>query len=385
MLQVFNKFIDANEREVKRLSQIVLKINEQEKNLTKLTDAKLKEKAEGVKKEIQKLLSNGEAGKEAQVLSDHLVEVFALVREASNRKLKKRHFDVQMMAGIALHDGKIAQQYTGEGKTLTATLPVSLNAMVGKGVHVVTVNDYLARRDCGWNGPVFDALGLTVAVIIHEASYLYDPKYSDREVTDSRLKHLRPVSRKEAYSADITYGTNNEFGFDYLRDNMAISLKNKNQRGHHFAIVDEVDSILIDEARTPLIISSPAAEATDKYITFSKIVDTLQSETDYVIDEKQRTANLTDHGIIKIEKAMGVDNLYEKDFASLHHIEEALKAKTLFLKDRDYVVKEGEVIIVDEFTGLLRPKRGLKFSRNPKLGPQFPSRITLECTKNFQE
>ena len=240
---------------------------------------------------------------------------------------------------------------------MSAVPVVFLNAITGKGVHVVTVNDYLARRDAGWNGPIYHMLGVSVAVIIHEKAFLYDPKYKNPDTNDKRLKNLKPVSRKEAYAADITYGTNNEFGFDYLRDNMANSLENQVQRGHAFAIVDEVDSILIDEARTPLIISAPDTEPTGKYLEFTRIVENLSGDTDFVVNEKERAAHLTEHGVLKIEKMLGVENLYEKDFSSLHHIEEALKAKTLFLKDRDYVVKDDEVIIVDEFTGRLMPGR----------------------------
>ncbi len=343
MLNFFNKLIDANDREIKRLSQLVLKINDIQDKTKKLTDSKLKEKADELRKRFQK----------GSTLDELLPEAFALVREAADRTLKQRHYDVQLMASSALHLGKIAEQKTGEGKTLSATPAVFLNSLTGKGVHVVTVNDYLARRDCGWMAPIYHMLGASVAVIIHDASYLYDPKFKDPQASDKRLKNLRPVSRKEAYAADITYGTNNEFGFDYLRDNMATTLENMAQRGHYFAIVDEVDSILIDEARTPLIISMPDQEPTEKYRQFTTIIDKLNGETDYVIDEKQRSANLTEHGVLKVEKLIGVDNLYEKDFATLHHIEQALKARTLFIRDRDYVVRDGEVVIVDEFTGRL--------------------------------
>lgn len=347
MLSLFSKFIDANKRELGRLEQVVRKINALEGKTKKLSDKQVLGKVEELKKRYLK----------GETLDGLLPEMFALVREIGLRELEQRHFDVQLMSGIVLHEGKISEQKTGEGKTHSAVLALALNALTGKGVHLVTVNDYLARRDCGWNGPIFHALGLSCGVIIHEQAFIYDPKYSNREVTDKRLKHLRLISRKEAYSADITYGTNNEFGFDYLRDNMVLTLDQQVQRGHHFAIVDEVDSILIDEARTPLIISAPAQEATDKYIKFSQIVDKLSASTDFIVDEKQHTAHLTEHGTIKIEKILGVDNLYEKDFSTLHHIEEALKAKTLFQKDRDYVVKDGEVIIVDEFTGRLMPGR----------------------------
>ncbi|MBI2021272.1 preprotein translocase subunit SecA [Candidatus Daviesbacteria bacterium] len=378
MLNIFSKLIDANQRELNRLKQTVQKINDLEPKIKRLKDSQIKNKAEELKKRFQK----GES------LNDLLPETYALVREAGWRHLKQRHFDVQLMAGIALYEGKIAEQKTGEGKTHSAVLALALNALTGKGVHLVTVNDYLARRDCGWNGPIFHALGLSVAVIIHEQAFIYDPKYTDREATDKRLKHLRPISRKEAYDADVTYGTNNEFGFDYLRDNMALSLDRQVQRGHYFAIVDEVDSILIDEARTPLIISAPAQEPTEKYIRFSQLIEKLSSDTDYVIDEKLRTAHLTEHGTLKLEKILGVDNLYEKDFSTLHHIEEALKAKTLFQKDKDYVVKDGEVIIVDEFTGRLmygrRYSEGLHQAIEAKEGVEIQQESQTLATISFQ-
>jgi preprotein translocase subunit SecA len=270
MLNIFSSFLDANKRTLNDYSKIVNQINSLESKVKKLTDLQIKNKSLDLKKRLEK----GES------LDALLPEAFALVREATNRTLGMRHFDVQLMGGVALHQGKIAEQKTGEGKTLTAVLAVYLNALAGKGVHVVTVNDYLARRDAGWNGPVFDALGVSVAVIIHDQAFLYDSKFnnersssSNKDVTDKRLKRLKPVSRKEAYAADITYGTNNEFGFDYLRDNMAMALENKVQRGHFYAIVDEVDSILIDEARTPLIISAPAQEPTEKYHRFKQLID----------------------------------------------------------------------------------------------------------------
>ncbi len=342
MLGFLGKFLDSNDREINKLKSIVEEINSLEKKISKLSDRELQEK-------FAEFKLQHERGKS---LDELLPEVFALVRESASRNIKQRHFDVQMMSGVVLHQGKIAEQKTGEGKTLSATPAIFLNALTGKGVHVVTVNDYLARRDCGWMGPVFHALGASVATIVHEQAFVYDPKYKDPSKDDKRLQHLKPVSRKEAYEADVTYGTNNEFGFDYLRDNMVFKLEDQSQRGHHFAIVDEVDSILIDEARTPLIISQPAQEATEKYFKFSKTIESL-SPADYVVDEKLKTAHLTEGGILKIEKQLGIDNLYEKDFSTLHHLEQALKARTLFTKDKDYVVKDGEVIIVDEFTGRL--------------------------------
>ncbi len=378
MLNFLSSILDANKREVGKLSKVIEQINAQESKIKKLDDKKFKAKA----------LSLKERYKKGETLDDLLVEGFALAREAANRTLGMRHYDVQLMAAIALHQGKIAEQKTGEGKTMSAVPVVFLNAVSGKGVHVVTVNDYLARRDAGWNGPIYDLLGVTVAVIIHEKAFIYDPKYKDPDTKDKRLKHLKPVSRREAYAADITYGTNNEFGFDYLRDNMAMTLENQVQRGHAFAIVDEVDSILIDEARTPLIISAPDTEPTSKYVEFTKIVDKLSGDTDFVVNEKERAAHLTEHGVLKIEKLLGVENLYEKDFQALHHIEEALKAKTLFLKDRDYVVKDGEVVIVDEFTGRLMPGRrysgGLHQSIEAKEGVKIQQESKTLATISFQ-
>ena len=290
-------------------------------------------------------------------IEEVLPKVFALTREAGIRTLGQRLFDVQLMAAIVFHQGKIAEQKTGEGKTLSAVPAMVLNALTGKGAHLVTVNDYLARRDAGWMGPVYNFLGLTVGCIFSGQGDLpastYDPEFSDSTHADTRLQKLRPITRREAYACDITYGTNNEFGFDYLRDNMARSLEQLVQRPHHFAIVDEVDSILIDEARTPLIISAPDAEATDQYFRFASLIKTLSADTDYEVDEKQRTANLTDHGLRKLEKILNVENLYQQDYQSLHHLEQALKAHTLFQKDKDYVIKDDEIIIVDDHTGRL--------------------------------
>ncbi len=378
MLNIFTKLIDANEQELKRLSKIVNQVNELEPQIKKLSDEKLKNKADDLRKRYAK----------GENLNQLLPEAFALVREASSRTNGERHFDVQLMSAVALHLGKISEQKTGEGKTLSASPALFLNSLAGKGTHLVTVNDYLARRDCGWIGPIYHMLGTSCAVIIHEQAFIYDPKFNDKEASDIRLKHLRPVTRKAAYEADITYGTNNEFGFDYLRDNMAMSLANQTQRGHFYAIVDEVDSILIDEARTPLIISSAGDEATDKYAKFSILINRLSVDTDFVIDEKAKTAHLTDPGVIKLEKMLGVDNLYEKDFSTLHHLEEALKAKTLFQKDRDYVVKDGEVIIVDEFTGRLMPGRryseGLHQAIEAKEGVSVQQESKTWATISFQ-
>lgn len=378
MLGIFNKLIDANGKEVKKLSAMVDLVNAQESKIQKLTDEKLKVKADELRKRYEK----GES------LDELLPEAFALTRESAFRNLKQRHYDVQLMSAVALHSGKISEQKTGEGKTLSATPAVFLNSLTGKGVHVVTVNDYLAKRDCGWMAPVYHALGASVAVIVHDSAFLYDPKFKDPQTSDKRLKNLKPVTRKEAYEADITYGTNNEFGFDYLRDNMAMSVERMSQRGHYFAIVDEVDSILIDEARTPLIISMPDQEPTDKYYKFTQIIEKLSADTDFVIDEKQRSAHLTEAAIVKIEKILGVDNLYEKDFSTLHHIEQALKARTLFLKDRDYVVRDGEVVIVDEFTGRLmmgrRYSEGLHQAIEAKEGVEIQQESKTMATVSLQ-
>jgi len=344
MFNLFSKLLDVNQKEVDRLQKVVDRINTYIDKAKKLKDKDFLDKT----KEFKDRIAKGED------MADILPEAFAVVREASDRVLGLRHFDVQLMAAAALFEGKVAEQKTGEGKTLSAVPALYLRALAGKGVHLVTVNDYLARRDAGWNAPIFHLLGLTVGSIIQETkSFVYDPEHNDPSHGDERLAHLKPSSRKEAYAVDITYGTNNEFGFDYLRDNMVSTLEEMVQRGHYFAIVDEVDSVLIDEARTPLIISAPDMEPTDKYFKFAGLIEKLNSDTDYSIDEKVRSASLTERGIERVEKILGVDNLYEKDFASIHHIENALRARTLYLKDRDYVIKDNQVIIVDEFTGRL--------------------------------
>jgi preprotein translocase subunit SecA len=343
-MNIFSRILDLNAREVGRLQKVVDKINSFEEKTKKFKDADFKKKTE----EFKKRLEGGES------LEDLLPEAYALVREASNRILGKRHYDVQMMAATALFEGRVAEQKTGEGKTLSAVPALYLRALTGRGVHLVTVNDYLARRDAGWNGPVFHLLGLTTGSIVQETkSFVYDHDFYDSSHGDERLAHLKPSDRKAAYACDILYGTNNEFGFDYLRDNMVSSLSEMVQRGHYFAIVDEVDSILIDEARTPLIISAPDTEPTQKYYKFATLVEKLNPDTDFKIDEKAKSATLTETGITRVEKILGVDNLYEKDFDSIHHIENALRAKTLYLRDKDYVVKDNQVTIVDEFTGRL--------------------------------
>ena len=324
-----------------------------------------------------------------QTLDSILPDAFALVREASDRILGMRHFDVQLVGGMALHDGKVAEMKTGEGKTLVAVLSVYLNALEEKGVHVVTVNDYLAQRDASWMGTVYDFLGLTVGVIINDASFVYDPNYDNENHEDVRLKKLRPVSRKEAYAADVTYGTNNEFGFDYLRDNMVNEVDLLRQRELNFAIVDEVDSILIDEARTPLIISAPAAENPDSYYQFAKIAAKLVPE-DYIMDEKHRTVALSDIGTEKVQKVLGIKNLYSPDYVrSVYHLDQALRAQALFRRDKDYVVtNDGEVIIVDEFTGRLmqgrRYNEGLHQAIEAKEGVSVLQESMTLATISFQ-
>ncbi|MDP3998371.1 MAG: preprotein translocase subunit SecA [bacterium] len=347
MFNFLGKLLDSNEKEVKKLLPMTEAINSFEAEIAKLSDAGILAKTAEFKARLER----------GETLDGILPEAYALVREAAQRQIGERHFDVQLVAAIALHQGKIAEQKTGEGKTLSAVPALYLNALTGKGAHLVTVNDYLARRDSGWMGAIFHALGLTCAAIIHEESFIYDPEHSDELAQDWRLKHLRSVSRKEAYQADITYGINSEFGFDYLRDNMAQDLPQVVQRGFHFAVVDEVDSVLIDEARTPHIISAPDMEPTQRYYEYAKLVDKLTPKLDYVVDEKLRTAHLTEHGLDKIEKMYGMTNIYEKDFATVYHLEAALKARTLFLTNKDYVVRDGQVVIVDEFTGRLMPGR----------------------------
>jgi len=351
MFDFLKKIFDYNEKELRRIKKIVDEINQLEDRARNLKEKYFSKETEKLKIEIQD---------NKKSLDEVLPWAFALVREASRRVLQQRHFDVQLIAGIALHEGKIAEQKTGEGKTLSATTALYLNALTGKSVHLVTVNDYLARRDCGWMGNVFHYLGLKTSAIISEKSYLFDPNFTDSSVLDWRLKHLRPITRKEAYKADIVYGINSEFGFDYLRDNMAVDKDDLVQRGFYFAIIDEADSVLIDEARTPHIISAPYGEDVVKYYQFAKIVDKLEKKTDYLIDEKLRIANLTETGIIKVEKILGIQNIYEKDYDTLFHIEAALKAKTLFKRDKDYIVRGDEVVIVDEFTGRLL--EGRRFS-----------------------
>lgn len=346
MKQALTKvFGDPQVRIIKRLKKRVVAVNNLADKYHDMKVPELKKQTEVLKKRLTK---------KGTTLDDILPDAFALAREAGDRVLGMRHFDVQLIAGIALHEGNVAEMKTGEGKTLMATLPVFLNALSGKGVHVVTVNDYLAQRDAGWMGELYDYLGMTTGVIVNDASYMYDGKYDNELHTDPRMKKLRPVSRKEAYAADITYGTNNEFGFDYLRDNMVNDKDLLRQRELNFAIVDEVDSILIDEARTPLIISAPATENPEMYQKFAKVAKSLKPEH-YILDEKRKSVGLNDAGVDKVEAMLGIKNLYSPDHVrSVYHMDQALKAQTLFRRDKDYVVAtNGDVIIVDEFTGRL--------------------------------
>ena len=342
-------FGDPQARTLRRLNKKVKVINSLADKYQKMSNKELVLQTEVLKKRLQE---------KGVTLDTILPDAFAVVREASSRVLKQRHFDVQLIGGMVLHEGSVAEMKTGEGKTLVATLPVYLNALEGKGVHVVTVNDYLAQRDASWMGGIYSFLGLKVGVIINEASFIYDIEFDNENHSDERMRKLRPVTRKEAYAADVTYGTNNEFGFDYLRDNMVNDADLLRQRQLNFAIVDEVDSILIDEARTPLIISAPAAENPDSYYQFAKIAAKLTPD-DYTLDEKHRTVSLSDDGIEKVQKMLGINNLYSPEYVrSVYHLDQALRAQTLFKRDKDYVVtKEGEVIIVDEFTGRLMQGR----------------------------
>jgi preprotein translocase subunit SecA len=375
-------FGDANEKYIKSLDPVIQKINSFEDDFANLSLDEIKEKI----KELKERLSKG------KTLDDVLPESFALTREVSKRTLNQRHFDCQLIGGIVLHQGKIAEMRTGEGKTLTATLPLALNALSGKGCHLVTVNDYLSRRDTVWMGQIYNALGLSVACINHDQSFLYDPNYKKEEADKVRDElgnflviedFLRPCTRKEAYAADITYGTNNEFGFDYLKDNMVYDLKSKSQRGFNFAIIDEVDSILIDEARTPLIISAPDEESSKWYGEFSRIIPKLKKDEDFEVDEKFRAVTLTEKGIDKVESILAMGNIYdERGSKYLHHLEQALKAEILFKKEKDYVIKNGEIIVIDQFTGRMMPGRrwsgGLHQAIEAKEGVRvMPESITL--------
>jgi preprotein translocase subunit SecA len=377
-------FGNANTKYANSLKPVINEINSLEAEISALTVEEIRVKIQDIKKRLI----------EEETLDNVLPEVFALVREAGKRSLNQRHFDCQLIGGIALHQGKIAEMRTGEGKTLTATLPLVLNALSGKGCHLVTVNDYLSRRDAVWMGQIYDFLGLTVGCINHDQSFIYDPLFKKAEEEKDKVRDelggflveedfLKPCSRKEAYDCDITYGTNNEFGFDYLKDNMVYDLKQRMQRGYNYAIVDEVDSILIDEARTPLIISAPDEEGSKWYTEFSKIIPRLNKEEDFEVDEKLRAVTLTEKGVDKVEGILNAGNIYdERGIKYLHHLEQALKAEILFKKDKDYVVKNGEIIIVDEFTGRMMPGRrwsgGLHQAIEAKEGVRImPESITL--------
>ena len=415
-------FGDAQKRTLRRLVKRVEEINKLGAKYSEMDDEELQAQTEKLKSRLKKIQKQDQAklalakvkgaknadkedkkaakkakkeDKKAKIaeanraLDKILPDAFALVREASDRVLKLRPFDVQLIGGIVLHEGNVAEMKTGEGKTLVATLPAYLNALTGRGVHIVTVNDYLAQRDAGWMGELYIFLGLTVGVIINEASFTYDPEYENEDHDDERLRHLRPCTRKEAYQCNVTYGTNNEFGFDYLRDNMVQDAQYLRQRELNFAIVDEVDSILIDEARTPLIISAPAADNPESYYQFAKVCAQLSDE-DYIVDEKRRTVALTDKGVEKVQKILGVDTLYTTENTRIvYHLEQALRAETLFKRDKDYVVtNSGEVMIVDEHTGRLmhgrRYNEGLHQAIEAKEGVQVREESTTLATVSFQ-
>ncbi|MBQ9020243.1 preprotein translocase subunit SecA [Candidatus Saccharibacteria bacterium] len=427
-------FGDAQKRTLKRIYKKVQDINKLEPKYQNMSDEELADQTAVLKKRLEKITKKQQAkaalaevksasakesseesstkdsdsttsskkskkaksprsktreGDEQKALDSILPDAFALVREATKRVLGMRHYDVQMIGGIALHEGNVAEMKTGEGKTLVALLPAYLNALTGRGVHVVTVNDYLAQRDAGWNAPVYHYLGMSVGVIINEASFIYDPEYTNEDHEDERMQHLKPCTRKEAYNADVTYGTNNEFGFDYLRDNMVSEPEFLRQRELNFAIVDEVDSILIDEARTPLIISAPAGDNPDSYYQFAKIADKLGPD-DYVHDEKRRSVTLTDKGVDKVQDLLGIDNLYSVENTRLvYHMDQALRAQVVFKRDKDYVVtSSGEVIIVDEHTGRLmqgrRYSEGLHQAIEAKEGVAVKQESMTLATISFQ-
>ncbi len=377
---VFKKILgDPQARTVKRLRKRVAKVNDLSDKYKKLSDKELKAQTDVLKKRLKK-----------ESLDAIQADAFAVVREAATRALGQRHFDVQLIGGMVLHEGNVAEMKTGEGKTLVATAPVYLNALTEKGVHVVTVNDYLAQRDAGWMGQVYDFLGMTTGVIVGDHSYIYDPKFTNTEHEDERFRHLKPSTRQEAYAADVTYGTNNEYGFDYLRDNMVREEDQLRQRDLHFAIVDEVDSILIDEARTPLIISAPSVTSGTAYAQFAKVVRQLLKEKHFETDEKRKTVILTDAGVEKVQKILGIDNLYgSENIRTIYHLQQALRAHALFTRDKDYVVtKEGEVVIVDEFTGRLlagrRYNEGLHQAIEAKEGVEVQQESMTLATISFQ-
>ena len=395
-------FGDAQKKTLKRMWKKAQEINKLEPKYEAMSDEELAEQTEEFKRKIDKALKVARAeqginktGKkrppvsDVKILNELLPEVFAVAREAAKRVAGLRPYDVQLIGGMVLHEGAVAEMKTGEGKTLVAMLPAYLNGLTGRGVHVVTVNDYLAQRDAGWNGPIYDFLGMSVGVIINNASYVYDSEYDNEEHDDERFRHLKPATRKEAYAADITYGTNNEFGFDYLRDNMTSEVQYLRQRGLNFAIVDEVDSILIDEARTPLIISAPAGDNPESYYQFAKVASRLVPE-DYILDEKRRSVTLTDKGIEKVQEILGVENLYStKNTRLVYHLEQAIRAEIIFKRDKDYVVtNSGEVIIVDEHTGRLmqgrRYNEGLHQAIEAKEGVVVKQESMTLATISFQ-
>ncbi|MCV0402132.1 MAG: preprotein translocase subunit SecA [Chloroflexi bacterium] len=423
MFKFLSRLGDSNEREVRALQPLVDRINAIEPEIQAMSDAELAGQTEALRARLRESIGDillpieqretdpdedaaesALAGADAARLADQLKrqreaelkqinaaldeilpEAFASVREAMVRSLGKRHYDVQLMGGVVLHRGAIAEQRTGEGKTFVAPLAAFLNGLVGRGVHVVTTNDYLAKRDAQWIGAVFHRLGMSVGSVQNAGAYVFDPEFP---ATDERLQNLRPASRQEAYAADVTYGTNNEFGFDFLRDNLVVDLATRSQRGHFFAIVDEVDNILIDEARTPLIISGNAEESADKYLQFARLVPRLKAEEDYVVDEKFKQVAITEAGTDKMEQWLGVENMFADDFSLARHLEQALKAQVLYQRDRDYVVKDGEVIIVDEFTGRLMPGRrwseGLHQAVEAKEGVTVRNEQRTLATVTFQ-
>src|SRR3954453_19343397 len=417
MLGFLYRFVDSNDRELKRIQPFVDDTNDLEPEIEALSDEEIRARFESIRDEFRETVLPEEPSDDElhhpdrerrrelvkarrkrdlaalqESLDEVLPDVFAMGREAMRRTLGMRHFDVQLIGGIVLHQGKTAEMKTGEGKTFVPTLAAALNSLTGRGVHVVTVNDYLARRDPQWMGPVFHFLGISVGMITHDASYLFEPGHP---TSDERLISLRPVTRKEAYAADVTYGTNNEFGFDYLRDNMVTDLAERVQRERAFAIVDEVDNILIDEARTPLIISGQAEESADLYFTFARLVPRLQARPegeeeggDYFVDPKDRAVSPTEEGIDKIEKLVGVENLYDADPRLARHFEQALRAHALYKRDRDYIVKDGEIVIVDEFTGRQMPGRrwseGLHQAIEAKEGVKVQRESVTLATITFQ-
>ncbi len=417
MLGFLSRFVDSNDRELRRVEPLVERINELEPELQALPDEELRARVQDLRavieeaalpdepsedevthpdlerrRELAKARHKHEVARAQAAMDEALPEVFAASREAMRRTLGMRHFDVQLIGGIVLHQGKIAEMKTGEGKTMAAPLAAMLNALTGRGVHVVTVNDYLARRDAQWMGPIFHLLGVSLGIITHDTSYVFEPGYP---TTDERLVDLRPCERREAYAADVTYGTNNEFGFDYLRDNMVLELDQRVQRQRAFAIVDEVDNILIDEARTPLIISGQAEESADKYFTFARLVPRLAERPegqeeggDYFVDLKEKAVSPTELGVSKMEKWLGVQNMYDADPTLARHFEQALRAHALYKRDRDYIVKEGEIVIVDEFTGRQMPGRrwseGLHQAIEAKEGLRVQRESVTLATITFQ-